>query len=136
MHVRIHTDGGSRGNPGPAGIGYVIEVLDHEGWKEIAAEGKTIGDTTNNVAEYKALIAALDMALQLGADDVDCYADSKLIVEQVKGVYKVKQPHLQELCAQVNQRKVKFRRVAFTYIPREKNKRADALVNQALDAVA
>jgi len=136
MRVRIHTDGGSRGNPGPAAIGYVIEIEGGgDNWQEEIAVGKTIGEATNNIAEYEALIAALTAARELGATEVECYADSKLIVEQVKGNYKIKQPHLQQLYIKVHNLKSQFRKTSFTYIPREQNKRADALLNQAFDMI-
>lgn len=128
--LEIFTDGGARGNPGPAAIGVVV------GGKSY---GEYIGEATNNVAEYKALIFALKKAIALlgktKADETDirCNMDSELIVNQLNGAYKIKDPDLQPLFIEVWNLKQDFQSVAFTHIPREKNKRADEQVNKALD---
>lgn len=126
----IFTDGGARGNPGPAAIGAVV------GGKSY---GEYIGEATNNVAEYKALIFALKKAIALlgktkaGETDVRCNMDSELIVNQLNGVYKIKDPDLQPLFIDVWNLRRDFKSVSFTHIPREKNKLADRMVNAALD---
>jgi ribonuclease HI len=128
----INTDGGARGNPGPAGIGVVIRdaasgdlVFDHGGY---------IGEATNNVAEYRALLKALETARDLGADELQINMDSELVVRQMLGQYKIKQPELQKLAAEVIKVLKSFSKFSFTHVRRELNKEADALVNQALDA--
>ncbi len=126
----IFTDGGARGNPGPAAIGAVI------GGKPY---GEYIGETTNNVAEYKALIFALKKAVALlgkeksGATEVRCNLDSELLVKQLRGEYKIKDSALQPLFVEVWNAKQDFKSVTFTHIPREQNKLADKMVNEALD---
>jgi len=127
--LSIYTDGGARGNPGPAGIGYVI----FEGDRQIADHGEYIGETTNNQAEYKALIAGLTHAKKLGAESVKVFMDSELIVRQMRGEYKIKNEDLKPLAAEVFKLSNRFSSLSFNHIPREKNKIADALVNQALD---
>lgn len=127
----INTDGGARGNPGPAGIGLVIKNEDGE---LVYSHGGYIGETTNNVAEYSALVKALEEAVNLGATDVRIQMDSELIVKQMQGAYKIKQPTLQELAAKVFALLNKFNSHSFFHVRREFNKEADALVNQALDA--
>lgn len=128
--LEIFTDGGARGNPGPAAIGAVI------GGKPY---GKYIGVATNNVAEYKALIFALKKAIALlgkikaGETDVYCNMDSELIVNQLNGVYKIKDPELQPLFIEVWNLRQDFKSVHFMHIPREKNTIADTMVNEALD---
>jgi ribonuclease HI len=129
--VIINTDGGARGNPGPAGIGLVIKS---ETGELLYSYGAYIGDTTNNVAEYSALIKALEESVNLGATTVRIQMDSELIVKQMQGIYKIKQPALQELAAQVIALLKKFNSYSFVHVRREFNKEADALVNQALDA--
>lgn len=128
----INTDGGSRGNPGPAGIGLVIKS---ETGDLIYSHGSYIGETTNNVAEYSALIKALEEARNLGATNVRIQMDSELIVKQMQGLYKIKQPILQELAAKTLSLLKNFQGYTFTHVRREFNKEADALVNQALDEV-
>lgn len=127
----INTDGGSRGNPGPAGIGVVIK--DATG-KVVFEHGGYIGEATNNVAEYKALIKAVETARDLGAGEVKINMDSELIVRQMLGQYKIKQPDLQKLAGEVLIVLKSFSKFSFTHVRREFNKEADALVNQALDA--
>lgn len=126
----INTDGGARGNPGPAGIGVVIR----DSSNSIISEHKRyIGEATNNIAEYKALILALEEAKKLGADVVDVRMDSELIVRQMQGIYKIKEPTLQKLAGEVKNLKSKFQNITFTHVRRELNKEADKLVNEAID---
>jgi ribonuclease HI len=128
--VMMEADGGSRGNPGPAGFGAV--VLDDTG--EVLLERKGfLGITTNNVAEYSGLIAGLTAAAELGADSVDVRMDSKLVVEQMNGNWKVKHPNLRPLAAEAAALVRRFDKVTFAWIPRAENIRADALANQAMD---
>lgn len=131
MHVTIYTDGGSRNNPGPAALGYVIKGDDGA---HIAAKGEYIGIKTNNYAEYSAVIASLAHAKELGATAVDLYSDSKLLVEQLNGNWKVKHPDMQKLFVQAYNIIQHFDQVSIHHVRREKNAEADALVNQALDA--
>ncbi|MDP2944701.1 MAG: ribonuclease HI family protein [bacterium] len=128
--VIIYTDGGARGNPGPAGIGAVIY---NERKKIIAEISEYIGGATNNQAEYKALIAAFRKAVDLGAKELDCYLDSELIVKQLKGEYRVKDKDLALLFLDIHNLSLSFKKISYTHIPREKNEAADRLVNEALD---
>ena len=130
--VVINTDGGARGNPGPAGTGVVIK--DQKG-QMLYAVGEYIGQTTNNVAEYKALIRSLEQAHNLGATELQINMDSELIVKQMLGQYKIKEPTLKELAGQVFRLQNHFQKISFTHVRREFNKEADFLVNQAIDAV-
>jgi len=129
----IHTDGGARGNPGPAAIGAVLQTTDN---KVLAEVSEYIGETTNNQAEYKAVIAALEQAKDLKVQEVNLYADSELVVKQLNREYKVKHPDLAPLYVKVYNLSQSFKKIKFHHIPRERNKAADALVNQALDARA
>jgi ribonuclease HI len=129
--VVINTDGGARGNPGPAGTGVVIK---DESGNVLYAVGEYVGETTNNVAEYKALIRALEQAVILSANIVKVNMDSELIVKQMNGQYKIKEPTLQELAGIVLKLRNKFQNVTFTHVRREFNKEADLLVNQAIDS--
>jgi ribonuclease HI len=125
----INTDGGARNNPGPAGIGVVFS--DEKG--EVIAEYKEyIGEATNNVAEYKALILALEKAKDFKADEIECRLDSELVVKQLTGHYKCKEATLQGLNAQV-QELAFFRPIKYVHVRRDKNKEADKLVNEAID---
>lgn len=134
MKVIVEADGGSRGNPGPAGFGSVVWSADHS---TILAEIKeAIGTATNNVAEYRGLIAGLTEAANLGATDVDAFLDSKLVVEQMSGRWKVKHPDLAQLNQEARQLASGFERISFSWIPREKNSHADRLANEAMDAAA
>jgi ribonuclease HI len=126
----INTDGGARGNPGPSGIGLVIK---DENGDLVYSYGGYIGETTNNVAEYSALIKALEEANNLGGKILRIQMDSELIVKQMQGIYKIKQPVLQELAAKVIALLKNFESYSFVHVRREFNKEADALVNQALD---
>lgn len=127
----INTDGGARGNPGPAGIGVMIKS---ETGEQLYAFGGYIGETTNNVAEYSALIKALEEAQHLGGTSLRINMDSELIVKQMTGVYKIKEPTLQELAAKALKLLKHFEAFSFVHVRREFNKEADALVNKALDA--
>ncbi|HVL90453.1 MAG TPA: ribonuclease HI family protein [Actinomycetota bacterium] len=128
--IVAHTDGGARGNPGPAGIGVHLASSSGKTIDEIA---EAIGVATNNVAEYKAVIRALERSLELGAKRVTVRADSLLAVEQLRGVYKVKNAGLKPLHAAARALVAKFDSVTFEHVRREKNKKADALVNVAID---
>lgn len=130
MHLITHTDGGARGNPGPAAIGVVIS---DESGREIAGLQEYIGETTNNQAEYRALLRALQEAADKGAESVTCYLDSELVVKQLNGLYKIKEAGLQALAMEAIKLKNKFKKVEFKHVRREQNVRADELVNQALD---
>jgi ribonuclease HI len=127
---RARTDGACRGNPGPAAIGVSIENADGE---EIARASETIGNATNNVAEYRALIKALEMLIELGARKPQLLLDSELVVRQVQGEYRVRNPRMLDLFEDVQALLPEFSRVDVRHIPREENTRADALANQALD---
>ncbi len=134
--ISIHTDGGARGNPGPAAIGVVIQGAP---WPKAKCYGNYIGETTNNVAEYQAVIFGLKKAARLlGKNEakktnVEIHTDSELIARQMMREYKVKMPHLKPLFLKASELLKNFASVAFIIIRREKNKEADALVNEALD---
>lgn len=130
-HLVINTDGGARGNPGPAGIGVIIKTATGELLYEY---GGYIGEATNNVAEYKALIKALEESKNLGGSDLKIQMDSELIVKQMQGVYKVKEPTLQKLAQEVLKLLKQFTKHHFVHVRREFNKEADAKVNEAIDA--
>jgi len=131
--VIVYADGGSRGNPGPSAIGAVVFDPSTSPPTRLAAVSERIGVTTNNVAEYKALIAGLQAAQQFSPGTVHVRADSKLVIEQLAGRWKVKQPHLKPLHAQARALLDTFARVDLAHVPREQNTDADALVNAALD---
>jgi ribonuclease H / adenosylcobalamin/alpha-ribazole phosphatase len=134
VKVLVEADGGSRGNPGPAGYGAVVFTGDRGA---VLAEVKeAIGRATNNVAEYRGLITGLEEAAGLGATDVAVQMDSKLVVEQMSGRWKVKHPDLIELNRQARTVASRFERVSYRWIPREKNSHADRLANEAMDAAA
>lgn len=126
----IYTDGGSRGNPGPAGIGIVIYNSDGLAVEKIS---EFIGEATNNQAEYNALIVGLQEARFFRAKAVHCYLDSELIVKQLRGEYKVKNQNMKPLFALVQNLIKNFESVKFRHVPRDRNKEADRLVNEALD---
>lgn len=130
MKLLIHTDGGARGNPGPAGLG--VFITDETG-KVLLEHGRYIGETTNNQAEYTAVIDALEHAKKLGATDIDFFLDSELVVKQLRHEYKVRDTTLAALFLRVWNLLGAFRKVTFTHVRREKNKDADKLVNQAID---
>ena len=131
MKARLFTDGGSRGNPGPAAYGYVLEAGDGT---VLAEHGERIGVATNNVAEYRALVEGLRKAADLQVDEVEVVSDSELLVNQMQGNYKVKNEALRELWLDANELADRLRKVTFTAVRREHNELADRLVNEALDA--
>jgi len=126
----LRADGGSRGNPGPGALGYVL--CDASG-AEVEARGEFIGTCTNNVAEYRALIAGLEAAARHGAKTLVVRMDSELVVRQMLGTYKVKNEGLKPLHAEARSAAAKLGTVRFESVPRDDNGRADALVNEALD---
>ena len=128
----IFSDGGARGNPGPAAIGFV--VLSDKG-QVLMANSRYVGWRTNNQAEYEALIAALESAVAFHAEEVICHLDSELVVKQVTGEYTVKNSELRKLWRKVQELSERFKKVSFTSVPRTniQIQRADALVNEALD---
>lgn len=128
--LTIYTDGGARGNPGPAGIGVVIA----DAGKTLEEFGAYIGEKTNNQAEYAALLAGLDRARRHTDTELNCILDSELVVKQMQGEYKVKSPELKKLVHQAHGLEKNFKTVTYAHTLREGNKRADQLVNQALDA--
>ena len=132
MKARLFTDGGARGNPGPAAYGYVLEAEDGT---VLAAHGEAIGIATNNVAEYSALLAGLEKAVELAVGDVEVVSDSELMVKQMRGEYKVKNAALRELSLQAARLAREVGTVRYTAVRREHNELADRLVNEALDAV-
>lgn len=131
MKARLSTDGGARGNPGPAAYGFVLEDTDGA---VLAAEGKPIGVATNNVAEYSALVAGLERALELGVTELEVISDSELMVKQMTGVYKIKNDALRSLSVDAARLARRLDRIAYRAVRREHNTLADKLVNEALDA--
>jgi ribonuclease HI len=131
MKLILYTDGGARGNPGPGAIGIVIKNLKGEVIKEI---GKDIGRSTNNEAEYKAIITGLEMCFEKGATQLECYLDSQLVVSQLKGEFKVKDAKLKSLWAKAKNVEKNFKEVLYIHVPREKNYLADKIVNEVLDS--
>ena len=131
MKARLFTDGGSRGNPGPAAYGFVLEADDGT---VLDARGEAIGVATNNVAEYSALIAGLERARLLGLAEVEVVSDSELLVKQMRGEYKVKNAALRELSLEAARLAREIGKVTYTAVRREHNELADRLVNDALDA--
>ena len=129
--VIVHVDGGARGNPGPAAIGVVVSGPDGEVLDEVA---ERIGVATNNVAEYRALLRGLERAAALGAREVDLVNDSELVAKQLTGAYKVKHPAMKPLYDEARSALRGFDRWSIRSVPRAENARADALVNEALDA--
>jgi probable phosphoglycerate mutase len=131
VKARLSTDGGARGNPGPAAFGYVLEAEDGT---VLAAHGERIGVATNNVAEYRALVAGLEKALELAVPEVEVVSDSELLVKQMRGEYRVKNAALQDLSIQAGRLARQIGKVTYTAVRREHNELADRLVNEALDA--
>jgi ribonuclease HI len=129
-NLKIFTDGGARGNPGPAGIGAVAYGEDGAVVFEVS---EYVGETTNNQAEYRALIAALEKAKDIGAKRIDVFMDSELIVKQMNREYRVKHQDLAPLFLKVHNLTLFFENVKFCHIPRAENKHADRLVNRAID---
>jgi ribonuclease HI len=131
VKATLWTDGGARGNPGPAAFGYVLEA---ENGTVLAAHGEAIGTATNNVAEYRALIAGLEKAAEVGVDDLEVVSDSELLVKQMRGEYRVKKETLRGLFEQASDLANRLGSVRYTAVRREHNELADRLVNEALDA--
>ncbi len=127
--VILYCDGASRGNPGPGSYGFVIL----EGEEAIAEEGRTLGEVTNNVAEYEGVIQGLSRCKELGATEVTVRSDSQLLVRQLTGQYKVKAPHLLPMVQKARSLQKAFSKVIYQHVPREENKHADKLANAALD---
>ncbi len=132
MYLLARTDGGSRGNPGPSGIGVVIE--DAKTGEVLEEHAKFLGHTTNNQAEYQAVILALSRAVALGAHEMEIVADSELLIKQAKGEYRVKNPDLQLRFREMKGLEAQLKRVHYRHVRRELNKAADALANKAMDA--
>jgi ribonuclease HI len=130
VKAKLYTDGGSRGNPGPAAYAYVLEAEDGT---VLDARGETIGVATNNVAEYSALVAGLERAVEGGVDELEVISDSELVVKQMRGEYKVKNRALQQLFLDAQRLARSIHRVTYTAVRREQNELADGLVNEALD---
>lgn len=135
MKIIVHSDGGARGNPGPAAIGVVIERENGEMIEEIS---EAIGDTTNNIAEYTAVLRGLQvLEVLFGAKvsemEVDWRLDSELVVKQLAGEYKVKNPGLRPLFEEIRDLRARFPKLTLKHVRREENKEADRLVNEALD---
>jgi ribonuclease HI len=131
LKARLFTDGGARGNPGPAAYGYVLEASDGT---VLDARGEAIGVATNNVAEYRALLAGLQRAVEIGVSELEVVSDSELLVKQMTGEYRVKNAALRELSVEAARLARALGRVSYTAVRREHNKLADTLVNEALDA--
>ena len=131
MKLLVNVDGGARGNPGPAAIAAVVQSADGEVLEE---RGERIGEATNNVAEYRALLLGIERAAALGASEVELIGDSELIVKQVKGEYKVRDAGMRELHAEAKRALAGFEGWSIRHVRREHNAEADRLVNQVLDA--
>jgi len=132
VNARLWTDGGSRGNPGPAAFAYVLEADDGT---VLDARGKAIGVATNNVAEYSALVAGLRRAVDAGVAELEVRSDSELMVKQMRGEYRVKNRDLQTLFVEASRAAREVGRVTYVHVRREHNELADRLVNEALDAL-
>ncbi len=133
MDAVLHTDGGARGNPGPAGIGVVL--ADPSGGV-IAELAEGIGETTNNVAEYRALIAGFELALERGVTDLEVFLDSELVVAQMQGRWKIKNDRLRTLAVRARSLMRRFDSVTLAHVRRSENARADGLANEAMDEIA
>ena len=133
MKARLSTDGGARGNPGPAAYAYVLEAEDGT---VLDARGEAIGEATNNVAEYRALVAGLARAVDVGVRELEVVSDSELVVKQMRGEYRVKNRALQALSLEAAELARRIPNVTYTAVRREHNELADRLVNEALDAAA
>ena len=132
MKARLYTDGGARGNPGPAAFAYVLEADDGT---VLAAHSEAIGVATNNVAEYRALVEGLRKAVETGVDELQVVSDSDLVIKQMRGEYRVKNRALQDLFLEASRLARDLRSVAYMAVRREQNELADRLVNEALDAL-
>lgn len=126
----IHTDGGSRGNPGPSALGVVVTTPDGE---VVEAYGEYLGEMTNNQAEYYALLSGIRKVIALGAERLKVYMDSELIIKQMKGEYRVKNKELGKIFIKIHNELIHLKKYSFEHVRREKNKEADAQVNIALD---
>jgi len=135
MKFQIYTDGGSRGNPGPSAFAFLI--FDHSG-NLVTLHKECIGVTTNNVAEYRAIVASLEEARKRGAEEVESFMDSELACRQLQGKYKVNQPHLKVLVEKVRNLATAFKKITYNHVRRENEniQLADSLVNEALDEAA
>jgi ribonuclease HI len=131
VKARLSTDGGARGNPGPAAYGYVLETDDGT---VLAAHGEPIGVATNNVAEYRAVVEGLRKAVEVGVDELEVVSDSELIVHQMRGEWKIKNDALRVLWEEAQGLADRLDKVRYTAVRREHNELADKLVNEALDA--
>ncbi len=133
--VRIFTDGGARGNPGPAGAGAVLYEFDDNGNKKIVAEiSEYLGTATNNQAEYEAIVLAIKKAKELGYNAIEMFMDSELAVKQLNNEYKVKNSELAKKFLEIYNLKQSFREISFAHVRRVLNEEADILVNKAIDA--
>jgi ribonuclease HI len=133
VKARLFTDGGARGNPGPAAYAYVLEAEDGT---VLAAHGETIGVATNNVAEYRALVEGLRKAAELHVGELEVVSDSELVVHQMRGEWKIKKDTLRTLWEEASDQAARIDKVRYTAVRREHNELADRLVNEALDAAA
>jgi len=133
VKARLSTDGGARGNPGPAAYGYVLETEDGT---VLAAHGEAIGVATNNVAEYRALVEGLRRAVDLHVDELEVVSDSELLVHQMRGEWKIKKDTLRVLWEEAQDIAAGIAKVRYTAVRREHNELADRLVNEALDAAS
>lgn len=131
--ICLFSDGGARRNPGPAGIGF---VLTNEGGAVLEKKGHYIGRTTNNIAEYTALLEGLKAAGKYSPRKVVCFLDSQLVVNQLNGSFRVKKKHLLKFVSRIKALENSFPAVEYRFIPRQKNKEADRLVNEAIDTAA
>lgn len=129
---RVFSDGGARGNPGPAAVGII--VCDARG-EVLREHHETIGEATNNIAEYRAVIRGLELAHELGIQEIEYFVDSELVARQLSGEYRIKSPPLKELVLRVKEKEKNFRKVVYTHVPRthEKIRWVDRLVNRALN---
>ncbi len=131
MTYKLFTDGGARGNPGPAGLGAIL----FEEEELVSFENKFMPNATNNQAEYLALLLGLKMAVKKDVKELECFLDSELVVKQMKGEYKIKDEIMKKLKEKIDLEVEKFSKITFKHVVREKNKFADKLVNLALDNV-
>ncbi len=137
--ITINTDGGARGNPGKAAIGFVIKFTQNgssSSHMETIKVGKYIGEATNNIAEYTALLEALNEVKNISAGEVEieCLLDSELVVRQINGQYKVKDENLKKYWEKIKTIQLGFSKITFKHVPRAQNKEADAIVNEVLDS--
>jgi ribonuclease HI len=131
VRALLYTDGGARGNPGPAATAYVLQADDGT---VLAAQGEAIGVATNNVAEYSALVSGLRRAIELGVAELEVRSDSELMVKQMRGEYRVKNPALRELYLDTSRLASQLGSVTYTHVRREHNELADRILNDVLDA--